>query len=1230
MLLLAALLALTFPAQDPAAPPDVARSPLDRSVTLVLARDEQGSSAVHAVADDFTGSLHAWFRAQDPAGLVMEVVEPAGAIHRACPWTERGPLPRASLVVQPGVHWTLRLRGPAEAVGRSVELRLFQELDDPEARAALARGQELLAEARGRLEAGERAAGEGLLEEGIEAAFRALRVKGLLELLALGWSCGLVAQEFGATHIALAAFERALDHVIECFPGDDPLVQQARNGVAGELLSLGQTERALELRRAVLAFAERRHEPGARQITRARSGLAATLLHANDPSAALELAAELVRELEPRAAEDDPDLLWMREVQSLALRQLGDLAEAERVDALIVDVRRRSPRSAAEDLWRARANLASTRLLRGDAAGAAAELEEVLRAAVERLPDDSPDVLSVRQNLAAARRALGDLIGARALEEAVLAARERSRPEGDPDLQVARLALARTLKQLGDPAAARVLEERVVAIEELLYPDDHPDLRTSRNNLSVTLASLGERDEARRLRAQVHAATESRFPPDHPERLELRASLALDAWEVGDFETAHAELAAVLVDFERALGPHHERVVQARHDLALTAHRLGRHDQAEDLAQAVLAARMRALPPAHPRVQRAREILAYAIAARAHAAEAASDQATRAQAAQRVRALVREMAQQALETARAAILTGAMREAEERCARLAGDLETLLVFAQGAGGFEPDPALLADAFALCETTRAAGLAAAELASSTARDEDYARLRAELREASAVLAGLAQAGAPEQQMHAARGRRERAERALAARGAEAGGAHPMVDAQALAARLPRDAVAIGYRRLRTTSDPLAPAVDALGAFVLRRATDGAPDLAHVDLGPLAQIEAAVRAWRSAIGAGVERGLATTASGEDEREAGVALRRLVWDPLEPLLSDARRAIVAVDDVLHLVPLDALPLDAPDHGTGELLGARWSIELRVALRELLRPAPAVSAAGALVTLGGAAFNSEPVPLDAADAEVLGRDEPESDDARTRGSAAPAWPRAFAPLTYTGLEAREVAALFAEVFGEERGALALEKRSASREALLAAAPRARYLHVATHGWYAPESVRAWSDGELGERRFAAPSGTESVVRGMSPMLLAGLALCGANRPPDATGRVPGIVTAEELSTLDLARCELAVLSACDTNVGERRAGQGVASLQKALHMAGAQSVVTSLWKVPDEATRELMLDFYRRLWVEGQTKAAALWGAKMRLREARDETGARIHATRDWAAWVLSGERD
>jgi CHAT domain-containing protein len=216
------------------------------------------------------------------------------------------------------------------------------------------------------------------------------------------------------------------------------------------------------------------------------------------------------------------------------------------------------------------------------------------------------------------------------------------------------------------------------------------------------------------------------------------------------------------------------------------------------------------------------------------------------------------------------------------------------------------------------------------------------------------------------------------------------------------------------------------------------------------------------------------------------------------------------------------------------------------------------------------------------------------------------------FAPLLQTRFEAQSVGALFEEAF--DREPVLLLRDAATKAALHDCAPAARYLHVATHGWYAPESVPSMAD--AGATRM----GAGQTVVGFVPMALCGLALAGANRGRDDLGRVPGILTAEELCGYDLSGCALAVLSGCETSVGMRRAGQGQQSLQAALHAAGARAAVTSLWRVDDAATRRLMELFYEGLWVDGAEVGEALWRAKVDLRRE----GA---PTRDWAGWVLTG---
>ena len=134
------------------------------------------------------------------------------------------------------------------------------------------------------------------------------------------------------------------------------------------------------------------------------------------------------------------------------------------------------------------------------------------------------------------------------------------------------------------------------------------------------------------------------------------------------------------------------------------------------------------------------------------------------------------------------------------------------------------------------------------------------------------------------------------------------------------------------------------------------------------------------------------------------------------------------------------------------------------------------------------------------------------------------------------------------------------------------------------------------------------------------NPLLRSGLAFAGANRREGGDGE-DGILTALEATALDLWGTRLAVLSACETGVGEARRGDGVYGLRRALVMAGAESQLMTLWQVSDLATRDLMTAYYRQL--QGGT-AGQKGFARSRKRCSRRED--RRHPYY-WASFILSG---
>ena len=163
--------------------------------------------------------------------------------------------------------------------------------------------------------------------------------------------------------------------------------------------------------------------------------------------------------------------------------------------------------------------------------------------------------------------------------------------------------------------------------------------------------------------------------------------------------------------------------------------------------------------------------------------------------------------------------------------------------------------------------------------------------------------------------------------------------------------------------------------------------------------------------------------------------------------------------------------------------------------------------------------------------------------------------------------------------------GAGALRKDNATKEAVVAAIPSHQFVHLATHGFFAGESESSSRQAEL--QRAALQRGDLRLLAGVAgrhPGLLSGLVFAGVNRSdrrPEET-----ILTALEAAELELGQVELVVLSACSTGRGQVAGGEGVLGLQRAFQLAGARSVVASLWQVPDEETHQLMREFYSHVW--------------------------------------------
>jgi len=790
-------------------------------------------------------------------------------------------------------------------------------------------------------------------------------------------------------------------------------------------------------------------------------------------------------------------------------------------------------------------------------------------------PWGHPDLLGSSLNLATDLFAIRDRAGASALLEPIVNAYDDSRLNDDSVVVQALSQLALVRRDYGDLNGALALNQRVLNIRQGQLGRDDPAVLIIRQRRASLLGQLGDTALAIRLQGELLDDCRRVLPPLHPTLIQAQRQQALWLHSNGDVRGARVLQEGVLGLLGNAGFTNNPQLLSTRLDLATSMRNLGEYGSARDLEQGVLAAYQTFGAFDRTDLLRARGNLAITLA------EAGDITGSRQQAD----ALAIAMQQYALDA-----LALSPDDARNALALQRARLGQLLYFATGAG---VSNALRFRAFELAETMRWVGTAAGRIPAARPFDPEFAALMAARRGLQSsyvkVTGGIVEyARTSNDMLLRVSAERDRVDNEL--RGRLAGWGLPVVGVglPALAAALRPDEVAVGYRRVPLWGpDPqrghLQAGVDHLQASIVR--PDGT--LVWLNLGPIPDLELMVSAWRASIGQppGGSGSLVTVGGkGNDPDFAtGRLLRQRLIDPIVAAAGpQAKVFFVAPDDLLFLLPLDALPMES-----GEQVGDHLRIVNQVSFARLLFPYFGPIGLPGLLVLGGADFG--------AGLGVPGFGVPGS--------------RQFTRLSGSGSEAQSTAALFRRLARIEP--VFLTQGQATKTALFAQAPGARYVHIATQGWINSGTQLTSSYGVQ--------------TSGAAPILGYGLALAGANRGRNSLGRYDGILTANELCSLNLVACELVVVNTFGAFIGLPigPAAQAIRTLQTSLWAAGARSSLISLWPVSNDAARKLMDLFYTELWDGELGKADALWQAKAALREEG-------HPLRDWAGWVLTGDPD
>ena len=337
-------------------------------------------------------------------------------------------------------------------------------------------------------------------------------------------------------------------------------------------------------------------------------------------------------------------------------------------------------------------------------------------------------------------------------------------------------------------------------------------------------------------------------------------------------------------------------------------------------------------------------------------------------------------------------------------------------------------------------------------------------------------------------------------------------------------------------------------------------------------------------------------------EQKMVLGDSLYTLVWKPIMPYLKGIKKVSYSPAGLLHKIAFHALPAE-----DSQLLLDKFEMRQFISVRQIAEKNIRQENTSKDISLFGDCL------FEMDSTEILNNriSSNEISDITISETFRSAKNSGWVSLPGTATEIQNIQGLFEK---NRVSSSVYEKENASEEKLKSLdGGSPAIIHLATHGFFLP-------DPDQKKRENNSPDERNAFTLAEDPLLRSGVVLSGANRvwtgQPSIEGSEDGILTAYEISQLDLSKTELVVLSACETALGDIKGNEGVFGLQRAFKIAGVNNMLLSLWKVPDKETAELMTAFYT-YYLHGKTIRDSFTAAQKDMRAK--------YKPYYWAAFVL-----